>query len=192
MATISELIGWASKQLSQSESARIDAEIILASILGQNRTYLYTWSDREISAESRSRFRRLIEKRAAGEPVAYLVGRQAFWSFDLKVSPATLIPRPETELLVELALERIPGDGSVKVADLGTGSGAIALAIASEHPQIQVIATDSSASALEIAGQNAESLGLNHVEFRLGSWFEPLQLCGAPEQFNLIISNPPY
>jgi len=188
VATIAQQIEWGRRQLTESDSARIDAEIILAFILQQNRTYLYTWSDRELSSEQVKQFRTLIEKRAGGEPVAYLVGQQAFWSFKLKVTPATLIPRPETELLVELALERIPQDESFKIADLGTGTGAIALAVATERPQVQVIATDRSCHALEIARENADALGVKNVEFHEGSWLEPV----VGEKFNLILSNPPY
>jgi len=188
VTTIAELIEWGSQQLTESDSARIDAEIILTFILNQNRTYLYTWSDREVSVDDEATLKNLIEKRAAGEPVAYLVGQQAFWTFELKVTPATLIPRPETELLVELALERIPQNEPLRVADLGTGTGAIALAVASERPLVEVVATDQSAHALEIARENRQNLGLDHVEFRQGSWLQPL----ADERFNLIISNPPY
>lgn len=198
MATIEELVAWGASELNESDSARIDAEIILAFIIEKNRTYLYTWSDRAVSAESESRFRTLIAKRTAGEPVAYLVGLQPFWNFELKVTPATLIPRSETELLVELALERIPQEEALRVVDLGTGTGAIALAIASERPSVEVIATDFSEHALNIARENAESLGLNRVEFRHGSWLGPLLVESQPgqsgqfEQFDLILSNPPY
>ncbi len=198
MATIAELIEWGGRELTESDSARFDTEIILAFILEQNRTYLYTWSDRTVSTERESRFRALIAKRAAGEPVAYLVGQQPFWKFELKVTPATLIPRPETELLVELALEHIPENSNLRVADLGTGTGAIALAIASERPRVLVVATDHSAHALEIARENAQALGMSHIEFRQGSWLGPLLIKGQSgpsgqfEQFDLILSNPPY
>jgi release factor glutamine methyltransferase len=188
VATIAALIDWGIGQLTESNSARIDAEIILAFILKQNRTYLYTWSDREVLPEGVAHYQALIKQRAAGEPVAYLVGSQPFWSFELKVTPATLIPRPETELLVEQALALIPETEPLRVADLGTGSGAIALAIASERPAVAVVATDQSEQALHIARENAVALGVTNIEFRLGSWTEPL----AAERFNLIISNPPY
>jgi len=188
MATIVELIAWGCSELSESDSARIDADLILAFILEQSRTYLYTWPDRAVPTESESRFRALIAKRAIGEPIAYLVGLQSFWSFKLKVTSATLIPRPETELLVELALERIPLDSSFRIADLGTGTGAIALAIASERPGVALVATDHSHHALEIARENARNFGVARVEFHQGSWFAPL----VEEQFDLILSNPPY
>jgi release factor glutamine methyltransferase len=135
-----------------------------------------------------ARFDDLIERRRAGEPVAYLTGLRGFWRFDLAVSAATLIPRPETELLVEVALARLPTDRALRVADLGTGSGAIALALAHERPRAQVIATDASADALAIAEANAVGLSIRNVEFRSGDWFAPLQ----GERFDLIASNPPY
>src|SRR6185312_15239860 len=133
-------------------------------------------------------FEALVARRAAGEPVAYLTGRRGFWTLELEVTPATLIPRPETELLVELALERLPRDMACRVADLGTGSGAIALAIASERPQAQVVATDASADALAVARRNAQRQGFGNVRFVQGDWLAPL----AGERFALIVSNPPY
>jgi len=192
VATIAELIEWGGKRLTESDSARIDAEIMLALILQQNRTYLYTWPERSISPEHESCFKALIDRRAAGEPVAYLVGQQPFWSFELKVTPATLIPRPETELLVELALTHIPQEAPFRVADLGTGTGAIALAIALERPNVEVVATDYSPHALDIARENAENLGANRIKFCEGSWLEPLAIGGEFECFDLILSNPPY
>jgi release factor glutamine methyltransferase len=130
----------------------------------------------------------LMQRRLAGEPVAYLLGHRGFWTLDLAVSPATLIPRPETELLVELALARLPVDTALAVADLGTGSGAIALALASERPQVDVTATDLSAAALDMARGNAARNGLARVRFVQGAWFAPLQ----GMRFDLIASNPPY
>ncbi len=130
----------------------------------------------------------LVARRAAGEPVAYIIGRQGFWSLELAVSPATLIPRPETELLVELALARMPAGSACSVADLGTGSGAIALALAHERPDARVHATDLSADALEVARGNARRLGLERVTFARGSWCAAL----GEERFDLIVSNPPY
>ena len=134
------------------------------------------------------RFGALVEARVAGEPVAYLIGRRGFWTLELEVNGDTLIPRPETELLVELALSRLPAGMPVRVADLGTGSGAIALAIAKERPQAKVVATDASQGALDVAGRNASLNGVANVEFRHGSWFAPL----VGERFELIASNPPY
>jgi release factor glutamine methyltransferase len=133
-------------------------------------------------------FETLVERRVAGEPVAYLTGRRGFWSFELQVTPDTLIPRPETELLVELALTHLPPDRVLQVADLGTGSGAIALALAHERPRAQVLATDASPAALDVARANATSLGNANSAFAQGDW------CAALEQrrFDLIASNPPY
>jgi release factor glutamine methyltransferase len=169
--------------------ARLDAgeaEHLLAHVLGRAPAWLFAHGDETPDAASLDAFRTLVERRIAGEPVAYLVGRRGFWMFDLDVTPATLIPRPETELLVELALARLPPDGSV--VDLGTGSGAIALALAGERPQARVLATDASAAALDVARANASRLGLGRVEFRHGDWYASLD--GA--RFDLVVSNPPY
>lgn len=165
-----------------------EAELLLAHVLGRSRTWLYAHDDEELDDEAAQRFAALMERRRAGEPVAYLIGQRGFWRFDLQVSPATLIPRAETELLVELALERLPSGRKARIADLGTGSGAVALALAMERPLATVIASDSSAVALEVATGNARSLGLDNVEVRHGDWLGPL----AGERFDLIASNPPY
>ncbi|CAA9347405.1 MAG: Peptide chain release factor N(5)-glutamine methyltransferase [uncultured Lysobacter sp.] len=179
------------RSLLQDARARIDsvdAELLLMHALGVARTRLFTHADAPVAPGSAEHFAALVQRRVAGEPVAYLVGCRGFWSFDLEVTPATLIPRPETELLVELALQRIPVDRPVAVADLGTGSGAIALAIANERLRAQVVATDASQAALEVAKRNAARLGIGNVEFRLGDW------CAALDRrrFDLIASNPPY
>jgi len=179
------------RELLRAANARIDggeAQLLLAHVLQSTRGWLFAHGDDAVSDADAQAFGALIDRRLAGEPVAYLTGRRGFWSFDLAVSPATLIPRPETERLVELALERLPDDAAVRVADLGTGTGAIALALAHERPQARVLATDLSAAALEIAGANARALGLRNVEFRLGSWWAPLK----GETFDLVASNPPY
>jgi release factor glutamine methyltransferase len=130
----------------------------------------------------------MIQRRQTGEPIAYITGQREFWSMELEVNQDTLIPRPETEVLVELALEKIPISAKVRIADLGTGSGAIALAIAKERPECQVIAIDQSANALETARANAKKHGIENVEFRCGNWFEPIR----SESFDIIVSNPPY
>ncbi len=165
-----------------------DAELLLAHALQRPRGWLFAHAQDAVDAEAAARFDGLLQRRIAGEPVAYLIGSQGFWTLDLAVTPATLIPRPETELLVELALARIPPDVAVRIADLGTGSGAIALAIAKERPRAHVIATDASHDALEVARANAQRNGIANVEFREGDWFAPL----AGETFDLIASNPPY
>lgn len=165
-----------------------DADLLLAHALGRSRTWLLAHGDDGITAAEAARFTALVERRAAGEPVAYLTGSRGFWTLDLAVTPATLVPRPETELLVELALERIPADAQARVADLGTGSGAIALAIAKERPRARVLATDAREAALEVARGNARRNRIGNVEFRHGDWLAPLH----GERFDLIASNPPY
>ena len=165
-----------------------DAEVLLAHVLDRPRSWLYAHGDDDLDADATVRFADLLARRRAGEPVAYLTGRRGFWRFDLQVGPATLIPRPETELLVELALARLPADQPQQVADLGTGSGAIALALAHERPRADVLATDASADALGVAAANARALALANVRFLRGDWFAPL----ASETFDLIASNPPY
>lgn len=165
-----------------------DARWLLAHALDRDVSWLFGRADDPLPVEAVTRFEALLARRVAGEPVAYLCGRRGFWTLDLQVGPGALIPRPETELLVELALERLPRGESLHVADLGTGSGAIALALASERPAAQVLATDASAAALEIARANALRLGLRNVTFRQGSWLEAAE--GL--RFDLIASNPPY
>ena len=175
----------------QQARMRIEADeagLLLADVLGRTRTWLYAHGDAPVSPEVAVRFELLVARRAVGEPVAYLVGRRSFWRFDLAVTPDTLIPRPETERLVELALARIPEQAAWRIADLGTGSGAIALAIAHERPHAHVVASDRSAQALEVARGNAAALGIANVEFRAGDWLQPL----SGERFDLIASNPPY
>ncbi len=173
----------------KTEIDAIDAEALLAHVLDKERGYFRAWPEREIDAKQLSEFRQLVTRRAGGEPLAYLTGRREFLSLLLQVSPATLIPRPDTELLVEQALAIIPRDADWHVADLGTGSGAIALAIASERPRCHLIATDICADALDIARANARRLNIGNVEFRRGDWHEALQ---TDERFQLIASNPPY
>ncbi len=165
-----------------------DAALLLSHALGRSRSWLYAHGDDALSAQVSQRFDALVARRAAGEPVAYLVGHRGFWTLDLTVTADTLIPRADTERLVELALQRIPVDAAWRIADLGTGSGAIALAIARERPRAQVIATDRSRDALAVARGNAAALELDNVSFRHGDWLQPL----AGECVHLIASNPPY
>jgi release factor glutamine methyltransferase len=188
--TVAELLRAAAGRLAAAglESPRADAEVLLAHVLGWARTRLWAWPDHPASAPARERFFDLVERRARGEPVAYLTGRRAFWTVDLEVGPDVLIPRPETELLVEQALAAIPDTEAIAAADLGTGSGAVALAIALERPGWRVVATDASAGALAIARRNADRLGAGNVELREGDWATAL----GKEQFALIVSNPPY
>ena len=186
-ASIRQLLDQASGLLA-TESARLDAEILLAYALGKARSHLHAWPEKAPSAEQQQDFRQLLQARVKGEPVAYLTGQREFWSLPLLVTPETLIPRPETETLVALALELIPADNSTQVADLGTGSGAIALAIARERPRCQLLATDISAAAIKTATTNAQQLGISNIEFRCGDWCEPL----SDQHYDAIVSNPPY
>jgi release factor glutamine methyltransferase len=160
----------------------------LAETIGQSRSYLYTWPDRALTSAQLNRFEKLLSRRYQGEPIAYITGHREFWSLDFAVSPAVLIPRPETERLVEIALQHLPEDQPATVADLGTGSGALALALAHERPRCQIVATDSSADALAIAEHNRQILKLSNVQLLPGCWFEPL----TGRRFNVIVSNPPY
>jgi len=185
---IAAALAWARSALTPyTDTAGLDAELLLAHILDCNRAYLHTWPERPLDQTQEAGFRELIRRRIEGEPVAYLLGEAEFWSLPLNVSEHTLIPRPETELLVEAALALIPQDAHWEIADLGTGSGAIALALASERRNCRVHAVEAAAGALAVARENAARLGLA-VEFHHGSWFEPL----AGMRFELIVSNPPY
>ena len=174
-------------ELPDSPTARLDAELLLAAALGKPRSYLRTWPEHEPGAEQLAAFAALLERRRAGEPVAYILGHQGFWSLDLEVAPHTLIPRPDTELLVETALQLAPAT-PLRVLDLGTGSGAIALALASERGGWQVTGVDRIAEAVALAERNRQRLGLTNAVFRQSSWFEAL----PGERFGLILSNPPY
>ncbi|MBB6247142.1 peptide chain release factor N(5)-glutamine methyltransferase [Rhodanobacter sp. A1T4] len=166
----------------------IDAEVLLLHALGKSRSWFIAHADDELDIDVQTAYMTLVDRRVQGEPVAYITGRRGFWSLDLEVTPDTLIPRPETELLVELALERLPRGTAAQVADLGTGSGAIALAIASARPQASITATDASAAALAVAIGNARRLRINNVDFLQGDWLTPLIF----QRFALIVSNPPY
>lgn len=187
-ASIGALLAQGRERLEgRSPSAALDAELLLADCLGLSRAQLRAAPEREAAATPIERYRTLLERRRAGEPLAYLTGRREFWSLSLAVTPAVLVPRPETELVVERALA-LRDPGSCRALDLGTGSGAIALALAHERPRWQVTATDVSAAALAVAQANARELGLGRVRFLEGPWFAPL----AGERFDLIVSNPPY
>jgi release factor glutamine methyltransferase len=175
------------------ESPRLDAELLLGSLLGMSRSGLVAHDQDPVPADRAQAYASLIDRRRNGSPVAYLTGIREFWSLELDVTPAVLVPRPETELLVELALEllpprRIPEGTPYSVLDLGTGSGAIALALAAERPEWRLTGVDISPPALEVAARNSRKLGLSHIDWRLGEWFEPV----AGSRFDLIVANPPY
>lgn len=188
-ATLGQLIDTAIARLRDaSPSPRADVEALALQTFNLSRAALIARADSALGDAQTAQFLTLIERRRAGEPIAYLTGRREFWSLDLIVSPATLIPRPETELLVEHALRCIPIDAPSTVFDLGTGTGAIALAVAHERPLARVIATDCVRDALTIARANATRLRLTNIDFREGAWFVPLQGVTA----DVIVSNPPY
>ena len=171
-----------------SESARLDAEILLARTIDMPRSYLFAHPEDELDERSFEQFAGLLQRRADGEPMAYIMGTKEFWSHELIVNAATLVPRPETELLVDLALREIPRKADWQILDLGTGSGALAIALASERMLCQITATDVSAAALAIAEENARHLCLGNVTFLAGHWTEPVR----NQRFKIIVSNPPY
>jgi release factor glutamine methyltransferase len=185
MASIDELLLQA--DLTDSPSAKLDAELLLAAALGKSRSYLRTWPEREVAASSAEQFSASLARRRNGEPVAYILGRQGFWSLDLDVASHTLIPRPDTELLVETALALLPATPLV-VLDLGTGTGAIALALACERPAWQVTGVDRVSAAVTLAQGNRARLQLANARFAASHWFSAL----IGQRFHLIVSNPPY
>lgn len=188
MTDLRTLLATARAQLASDEAA-LEAELLLAAALGRPRSWLYAHADAVPAADAATRFAELIARRAAGEPVAYLLGRRGFWTLELEVGPDCLIPRPETELLLEHALLRLPLDVPVRVADLGTGSGALALAVASERPRAEVWASDASPAALARARANAQRLDLaQRVRFVTGDWCAAL----GTTRFAMLLSNPPY
>lgn len=174
-------------ELGESESPRRDAEILLEHVTGKARTYLLAFGETELTADQHAQLSDLLSRRKAGEPVAHLTGEREFWSLPLFVSAATLIPRPDTECLVEHALARLPTT-ACRILDLGTGTGAIALALASERPDCQITAVDVMPDAVTLALRNVARLGFNNVKIQQSSWFDAL----VGQQFEMIVSNPPY
>jgi len=179
-----------SAAMARSGLVPVDAQVLLAHVLGVDRAWLIGHATEELPRASADAFFALAKRRRDGEPVAYLTGRREFYGLDLAVTPAVLIPRPETETLVEVVLERLPADRATHVADLGTGSGAIALALAAHRPLAEVVATDASEAALDLARGNAARLRLANVSFRAGDWFDALPDDAPP--FDAIAANPPY
>lgn len=171
-----------------SDSAKLDTQILLAFVLNKERSYLLTWPERELVKEDEKHFLELLERRISGEPIAYIIGVKEFWSLPLRVSPATLIPRPDTEVLVELVLENFGEVKYLQCLDLGTGTGAIALALASEQPSWQIDAIDFNLDAVQLAQKNAETLQLTQVNIFQSNWFSAVN----ERKYEVIVSNPPY
>jgi release factor glutamine methyltransferase len=185
--TIANILKRSDELKNISDTPRLDIEIILAYVLGKDRTYLYIWPDLYLSCTQQSKFNQLFSHRLLGKPIAHITEVREFWSLPLKVSTATIIPRPETELLVEIALS-LPLSHKTSVLDLGTGTGAIALALASEKKFWDIRAVDSEPKALKLAEQNRKCLGFNNVKIQKSDWFS----CLKESFFDLIVSNPPY
>ncbi|MDE0733286.1 MAG: peptide chain release factor N(5)-glutamine methyltransferase [Gammaproteobacteria bacterium] len=188
--SISEALSESKQLAGYSDSSRLDAELFLAAALNCSREYIYTWPNDEVSRRQLNTYHSYLERRRGGEPVAYILGRQAFWDFDLTVNESVLIPRPETEQLVEWAIDLLSCCSSdcVHIADLGTGSGAIALALASTNHFWQLSAVDVSEDALKVARMNAEELNLTNIDYIHASWCDGF----TQDKFDLIVANPPY
>ena len=189
MTAITQLIEDAIKQLEPvSDSARLDVELLLCATLKKDHSFLRAWPEHELNQQQLKSFQEKLKQRLEGEPIAHILGERGFWSLNLTVTADTLIPRPDTERLVELALDIIPETAQWKILDLGTGTGAIALSLAKEKPNCFITATDQSFAALNIAKQNALKNQISNIEFIQSDWFEELE----NKQFNMIVSNPPY
>lgn len=189
MASIAELIIWGENKLQQiSTSATLDTEVLLCWILHKERSYLRTWPEKFLSTSQITAFQALLNQRVDGVPIAYLIGKREFWSREFKITPEVLIPRPDTELLIETSLNLLSKIPAPKILDLGTGSGIIAITLAIELPYIQVLAVDKSTAALNIARENANIHKCNNIEFQVSSWLQNIPL----QKFALIVSNPPY
>ncbi len=191
MITIFQALQQASEELSWLDdiAPKLEAEVLLAAVLGATRSHLFAWPEQLLTAEQEQELQQLVKQRVQGEPIAYLTGRREFWSLDLELSAATLIPRPETELLVAWVLELIPVATPWRIADLGTGCGAIAAAVAVESPDCQLFSTDVSTEALAVAEANFARLGLDSICTLQGEWCAALP---PEESYHLIVSNPPY
>lgn len=188
MATVTELLQIAEQGINCSESSRLDAEILLCNVMQFSRSKIYSHPEKIVPDEKTVLFQSLIKQRQQGHPIAHLTGKKEFWSLELAINKDTLIPRPETELLVEIALQKIPKGEELNILDLGTGSGAIAIAIASERPHCNLVAIDINANALAIAKKNAETHQLKNIQLYLSDWYQNI----PSQYFDLIVSNPPY
>ncbi len=189
MTDIQSTLAKASAKLAEtSDSALLDAEILLCHVLDKTRSHLRAWPEKKLSTSHSQQFLKLSKQRQQGVPIAYLTGHKEFWSLDFKVDPAVLIPRPDTELLIELSLELLVSKASPQIIDLGTGSGIIAIALATERPDIKAIAADFSEQALNIARQNSAMHQVKNIQFIHSNWFANV----PPHKFDLVISNPPY
>lgn len=188
-STLSQLLEDASRKLlASSDSAKLDAQVLLCHVLSKDISYLYTWPEKQLNKNQFEQFNTLIEQRLSGVPVAYITGTREFWSLPLTVSPSTLIPRPDTETLVDLVLNHRVND-DVSLLDLGTGTGAIALALASENNSWEISAVDFNEDAVELAKLNAKNLSLNHVKIFQSDWYSKIS---ENTRFDVIVSNPPY
>lgn len=167
---------------------RLEATILLCHVLGCNTAHLVAWPEKELDQAQQQQFEQLVSRRRHGIPIAHLTGRREFWSLDFLVDDSTLIPRPETETLVEFILQQFSADTKIRLLDLGTGSGAIAIAIASERPRWQIIASDRSADALALATRNCDQLHTKNVQLLQSDWFDNI----TQKDFDIIVSNPPY
>ena len=187
---IDNALTWAAEQLEGGESPSIDAKVMLANILGKSQTYLFTWPDKTLDAAQKAQFEADVAKRKRGEPVAYIIGKRDFWTLSLFTSPDTLIPRPDTEVLVEHVLNwaNQQSSASLSICDLGTGTGAIALALASELPEASVTGVDFQKGAVKLATRNAQANSIANAHFVQSDWFSAL----AGQTFDIIVSNPPY
>ena len=193
MTTIAEVLHQAASLAQITDSPRLDVELLLAAATGYSRTFIYTWPEQTITPSAQQNFAQMLARRQQGEPIAHITGQREFWSLLLYTNNSTLIPRPDTEILVEVALAHLPAQ-PCRIIDLGTGTGAIALALASERKDATVLAVDASLDACALAKKNADALALSRVEVLCGSWLDPHFTEQLQQQplFDLVVSNPPY